>query len=641
MNNYELGLPEGASYNPMQLLALPHVGTTDNVIMAAPTASGKSLLVRMFGNPHLANGGSIVYVAPMKALVEEKRRSWSKPNQSWESKKVAVITGDYNKTSSHQEDVDSADIIVITPESLASRMRRRDSPKSAFLKKVKLLVIDEAHLISEEGRGANLEAALMDFTQDFPDTQVLLLSATMPNYRQIGEWVQELTGRPTQILYSTYRPNALEHHFMMYTPGIAKTTEAIRINMIVNLVLSRPEDTFLICVYKKTFGQAIYKELAKAHVASEFHYGNLSKIARDRIEKMFEHGHIRALVATKTMTVGVDSKADCTIITDMKAGGREIPASEIQQGVGRAGRHKSGHAFYLVANDAHATRHMQRVQEGEEVISTMKDYRVVATHFLGAIYRERITVLSQSRNWFKRSFAAFQGLTVEDTTSIITSVIDDMRKIGMVWWNTEDDKVSLTNRGRIAAQLLMNPYYVADLCRNFRKYFALPRPTDTDLACALGECSPYYATFITTPELNSVPPQIRRTAKENFWKPSSVYWYRLTNAEMPDSLRQLNNDIYNDLSRAKECVRRLAVESEKWNNQDVVDKIFVRAARGVTWEQAGMILEQFTTKERTALHRAGIYSVDDARRNTAVASAVLDPNRMAALGIVEGLYGGL
>ena len=634
LTNYELGLKDEFRLNEMQEQVIPFIEDTCNLLIASPTSSGKSVPIRMLGNPVLAKGKKIVYVGPMKALVEEKKNGWQKPGQSWEKRKVAIVTGDYAKNNSSAEALAVADIIVITPESLASALRHHDSSKNKWLHEVGLLVIDEIHGIGEKGRGGNLEAMLIEFTTFIKGVRILGLSATMPNYQEIADWISELTSNETKVVYSTYRPTRLDHRKVLHSPGPPKSVEAVKVNMIANIVLENPKDTFLIWVTKKSFGNLIYKKLAEENVASDFHHGSLSMQARKRIETLYANGHIRALVCTKTLIVGVDLDTDSAIITDQYGGGVEIPASEIQQAAGRAGRHRDGTVYYLLANDAKLNYHLKRVVEGEPVMSTLVDRAVLSTHILGAIYTGVITSPETFDVWYSRTFAAFQQrLSAESQLSLQDAITRDLKMMGMIRVNEETEEMSITYRGKIVAQLLMDPYHAGGLCKNFTKYFSLTSRSDIDIAKAIAECAPFYSTFITRDELAVIPTTIRKAVPENYWKAATVVLKRLRKEDMPPPLIQMNNDMYLDLSRVKECVNRFCFESEKWTNDDTVNQIFTRVARGISWEQAKFVLEKFTKTEQTSLHRLGLYTVDDVRKNVQLAQTVLNNKRLVELGV--------
>ncbi len=154
----------------------------DNVIVSAPTGAGKTALfemamARMFSsnlvytndghNHHGGNGGigrvskarKAVYVAPSKALCEERQSDWSRRlSQIDPGMLVTTITGDVNSDSAYSRIAD-AHLILTTPEKWDS-ITRRWNDQLVLLASVKLLLVDEVHMIGEAGRGGCLESMI-------------------------------------------------------------------------------------------------------------------------------------------------------------------------------------------------------------------------------------------------------------------------------------------------------------------------------------------------------------------------------------------------------------------------------------------------------------------------------------------------
>ena len=145
----------------------------DNVIVSAPTGAGKTALfemamARLFSsNLTMRQGGigsvaktqKVVYVAPNKALCEERQADWSKRLADIDPNIVCTtITGDVNSTSSYME-ITMANLILTTPEKWDS-ITRKWNDQFVLLSSIKLVLIDEAHLIGESDRGSTLESLI-------------------------------------------------------------------------------------------------------------------------------------------------------------------------------------------------------------------------------------------------------------------------------------------------------------------------------------------------------------------------------------------------------------------------------------------------------------------------------------------------
>ena len=162
------------SFNHVQS-EMAHVlaNSDDNVIVSAPTGAGKTALFEMAmarllaGNLSGLHGmdGSVskarkvVYIAPNKALCEERQSDWSKRLVDIDPSIVCTtITGDAKASSSYAE-IASANLILTTPEKMDS-ITRRWNDQFVLLSCIKLVLIDEVHLIGETERGGCLESVI-------------------------------------------------------------------------------------------------------------------------------------------------------------------------------------------------------------------------------------------------------------------------------------------------------------------------------------------------------------------------------------------------------------------------------------------------------------------------------------------------
>ncbi|MFB6095434.1 MAG: DEAD/DEAH box helicase, partial [Halodesulfurarchaeum sp.] len=130
-------------FNEMQREALPAVLQTDeNVVVSAPTASGKTALAELAIVRALEAGGTALFIAPLRALTNEKEDEWERFEALDYS--VYVVTGerDFNPRRAAR-----ADVLVMTPEKADSATRKHDSPRYAFVTDVDVVVIDEVHLL--------------------------------------------------------------------------------------------------------------------------------------------------------------------------------------------------------------------------------------------------------------------------------------------------------------------------------------------------------------------------------------------------------------------------------------------------------------------------------------------------------------
>eukprot|EP00887_Chlorella_sp_A99_P002756 scaffold6.g2756.t1 len=182
-----------------------------NVVVAAPTGSGKTVLMELAilqmlsRNIDPASGAyahrpgllKAVYLAPARALVQEKAREWGR-RFGCLGVSVKEVTGDTDQEDI--QDLGQADILACTPEKMDAMSRKhRNQGGLSFFADVALVLIDEVHLLSED-RGASLEAGVVGRVKmisrlremrDRPIGSVrwVAVSATIPNTRDLAAWL--------------------------------------------------------------------------------------------------------------------------------------------------------------------------------------------------------------------------------------------------------------------------------------------------------------------------------------------------------------------------------------------------------------------------------------------------------------------
>jgi len=165
---------------PSQAEALEKVFSDKNLLLAMPTAAGKTLLAEMVMVREVIRGGKCLYVVPLRAIAGEKYESFKK----WEKigMRVGISTGDFESRDEHLGD---CDIIVTTSEKADSLIRNR----AKWIRAVSCLVVDEIHLLDSEKRGATLEILITKMRRMNSGLRIVGLSATAPNIDEMAEWL--------------------------------------------------------------------------------------------------------------------------------------------------------------------------------------------------------------------------------------------------------------------------------------------------------------------------------------------------------------------------------------------------------------------------------------------------------------------
>ena len=172
-----------------------------NVLVSAPTGSGKTLIANYAIGRVLERGERAFYTTPLKALSNQK---YNELSALYGSGRVGLLTGD---TSINH----SADVIVMTTEVLRNMLLT----ESHQLMTLGLVVLDEVHYLQDPFRGGVWEEVII-----LTPTAVrfVALSATIGNADFIGEWFAQVRG-PTAIIVEETRPITLHNHVAIVKRG--------------------------------------------------------------------------------------------------------------------------------------------------------------------------------------------------------------------------------------------------------------------------------------------------------------------------------------------------------------------------------------------------------------------------------------
>ncbi len=159
-----------------------------NLVLASPTASGKTLIAELCALKHvLERDGKVLYLTPLRALASEKYEEFRKytviRKRNRRRVSVGISTGDYDSSDSWLE---RYDIIITTNEKCDSLLRHR----ARWVNEISLVVADEVHLLNDAERGPTLEVVLARLMQVNPNAQLLALSATVKNAEEAAEWLK-------------------------------------------------------------------------------------------------------------------------------------------------------------------------------------------------------------------------------------------------------------------------------------------------------------------------------------------------------------------------------------------------------------------------------------------------------------------
>ncbi|KAK3396484.1 Sec63 Brl domain-containing protein [Sordaria brevicollis] len=381
------------SLNKIQSKCYPTAfGDDGNMLVCAPTGSGKTnvamlTILREIGKNRNEAGEidldafKIVYIAPLKALVQEQVGNFGKRLEPF-GIKVAELTGDRQLT---KQQISETQIIVTTPEKWDVITRK--ATDLSYTNLVRLIIIDEIHLLHDD-RGPVLESIVSRTIRKTEQTgepvRIVGLSATLPNYRDVASFLRVDTNTGLFHFDGTYRPCPLRQEFIGVTDRKAikqlKTMNDITYNKVLEHV-GQNRNQMLIFVHSRketaktakyirdkalemdTINQILKHDAGTREVLSEasnsvnntdlkdilpygfgIHHAGMSRADRTDVEDLFASGHIQVLVCTATLAWGVNLPAHTVIIkgtqvySPEKGSWVELSPQDVLQMLGRAGR---------------------------------------------------------------------------------------------------------------------------------------------------------------------------------------------------------------------------------------------------------------------------------------------------------------
>lgn len=365
-----------------QTEAINDIKSNSNVLVVAPTGSGKTLIAERSIDYYLDLNKSIFYTTPIKALSNQKYNDFKTMGYD-----VGLLTGDRNINQNSQ-------LIVATTEILRNMIFADDER----LNNVGLIVLDEVHYLADKERGTTWEEVLIHANNKI---KFLCLSATIENKNEFLEWIVSIRGT-TSLVHSKKRPVPLKTSLiskshisnnLIFMDSEKNDSNKIfksanrrrsfikpKLNEIISYISKNNLEPLIIFYFSRektesnarslTSNSTVSKE--KGYIKQKFdevfsdlsneekdllnldeqlwmwtrgigyHHAGLAPIVKEFIEYLFINKYIKYLFATETLALGVNLPAKSILINNLnKFDGfktRLINNSEFLQLSGRAGR---------------------------------------------------------------------------------------------------------------------------------------------------------------------------------------------------------------------------------------------------------------------------------------------------------------
>lgn len=356
-------------YDRFQEEAIEYINQGHSVIVSAPTGAGKTAIAEHIIDTCIQNKVGVIYTAPIKALSNQKFRDFTLQYGD----NIGILTGDVSLNS-------QAPVLIMTTEIFRNKVL--DEPKA--LEKYSWIIFDEIHYIDNPERGTVWEESLIFLPKHM---KMLGLSATIPNIKQLGEWISSIHGKDVKIVIEENRPVPL-HFFYQCGNEIVDNLAAIKRlrygkpNKLHTMINHLKTKNGLACIYF-VFGRRRAEELAfdlysynflnsneKAQITQmyedllqrfdlkdersaqelipliqrgvAFHHAGMLPTLKEVIERLFTSRLIKVIFTTETFALGINMPSRSVVFDDLrKFYGhyvRALKTRDFYQMAGRAGR---------------------------------------------------------------------------------------------------------------------------------------------------------------------------------------------------------------------------------------------------------------------------------------------------------------
>jgi pre-mRNA-splicing helicase BRR2 len=379
--------------------------TSENLLLCAPTGAGKTNvacltmlnILGQFKRDTLTvdderdgeetirekfdlRAFKIVYIAPMKALVQEVVKNFRGRLKDY-GVVVRELSGD---SSLSRQQIAETQVIVTTPEKWDVVTRQGEG--RAYTQLVKLVIIDEIHLLADE-RGAVLESIVARIIRQVETTaepiRLVGLSATLPNYTDVAAFLRVKPDTGLFFFDHTFRPVPLQMQYIgiternafkrfqlqnqiCYEKAMDQRRERYQLLIFVHSRaecgktaralrdLARERDELSHFVKDGSASQEILREEASSVKNADLkdvlpygfaiHHAGMGQEDRELVEDLFDDRHIAVLCCTATLAWGVNLPAHAVIIRGTqfydptKGRWAELSPLDVLQMLGRAGR---------------------------------------------------------------------------------------------------------------------------------------------------------------------------------------------------------------------------------------------------------------------------------------------------------------
>lgn len=527
--------------------------TSENVLLCAPTGAGKTnvaclTMMNILGQYRKERQGDeekdtydlsafkMVYVAPMKALVQENVNNFSHRLADY-GVTVRELSGD---SSLSRQEIAETQLLVTTPEKWDVVTRQGEG--RAFTQLVKLIIIDEIHLLHDD-RGPVLESivarVIRQVETNAEPVRLVGLSATLPNYADVATFLRVDPKKGLFFFDHSYRPVPLQMQYLGLTERNAfkrfqlqneicyekcmdqrqngsqvlifvhsraetgKTAKALR-----DLAVEKDEASYFV----KQGGPSQEILLEEQETAKNadlrdvlsygfgIHHAGMAREDREAVEELFADRHIAVLVTTATLAWGVNLPAHAVIIKGTQvydpSKGRwaELSPLDVLQMLGRAGRPQYDSEGEGIILTQHSQLQYYLSLTNLQLPVESQLIKTLADHMNAEIVLGTIQTIAEATDWLSYTFLYVRmlrnpklygipedALTTDPTLmrrrrDLAHSAATVLEKSHLIRYDRKSGVIQSTALGRISSQFYISHSSMAVYSRHMR-----PNMSDIEL----------------------------------------------------------------------------------------------------------------------------------------------------------------
>lgn len=544
-------------FNVVQSSILEHYQDDKNFIIASATNSGKTIMAEFFLFDVLSSKNKkAIYLCPLKSLASEKYTEWSNELHPFSKSKIRLMSGDEEKTT-------IGNLIIATIESFCHKVRT----ELDCFSDVELIIVDEAHMLGMDDRGATLEFSLSTFARK-NNAKIVFLSGTLPNVDQIADWITILNKKQTIILDSKYRAVPLNIHYRRYDVSMNQGGNPLDMfDSIFKICEKHASDKILVFVHSKNLGKRFIKYIGEKGLEAKFHSADLVAGKRKVLEKEFKEGSLRVLVATSTLAAGVNLPARRVIIAGVVRGNQLVDKSEIFQMVGRSGRKgidQQGDAYIFFPNNkitlVDQYKKVDNVVSKLFVLNNDLEYHKLTGHLLALIYLEKKLTFDKIWNILDNTYGACSDKMKSDYLKNTLDCLVRMKFVEVV-----EGIYKIRKLGIPSVLFFIDPYDLNVWVKNFSRYFGSSLRKDSLVTYYLSLVPSNTKSFITEDEkmfCRQYTDRIQELIGNSFIESSAIkigyLYYCMLNKRQTGLLSPLIPAIAKDFGRICACLNMVS-----------------------------------------------------------------------------------